>query len=108
VTSAAPRIDGRLAAAIADYDRRDRPIAETNRRVGELAERLGLPRPSYEQVRFLTHAARNGRRVYGAAEAALDLSLRTRSPEAVVGTLMNASRSGRASNSLLLACRPRA
>jgi hypothetical protein len=88
VTSAAPRIDPRLAAAIADYDRRDCPIAETNRLIGELAERLGLPRPSYQQVRVLVHAARNGRRVYGPAEAALDLSLRTRSPEAVIGALI--------------------
>jgi hypothetical protein len=88
VASAAPRIDARLAAAVSNYDRRDRPIAETNRRVGELAELLGLPRPSYEQVRALVHAARNGRRAYGPAEAALDLSLRTRSPEAVVGALI--------------------
>jgi hypothetical protein len=34
------------------------PIAEINRRVGAAAWRMRLPRPSYEQVRVLVHAAR--------------------------------------------------
>ncbi len=33
-------------------------IAEINREVGAAAERMGLPRPSYEQVRRLVHEAR--------------------------------------------------
>jgi hypothetical protein len=33
------------------------PFAEIARRVGEEADRLGLPRPSYQQVRVLAHEA---------------------------------------------------
>ena len=33
------------------------PFAEITRRVGEEADRLGLPRPSYQQVRVLAHEA---------------------------------------------------
>jgi hypothetical protein len=33
------------------------PFAELTRRVGGEADRLGLPRPSYEQVRVLAHEA---------------------------------------------------
>ena len=37
---------------------RQSSIAEINREVGAAAERLGLPRPSYERVRRLVHEAR--------------------------------------------------
>jgi hypothetical protein len=84
VTPAAPRIDRRLLAAIGDLDRRDAPIAETNRRVGYVAAALGLPKPSYEQVRTIVHAARNGRRYYGLLDAYVDLTFRTApAPEAI-------------------------
>ena len=33
------------------------PFAEVTRRVGREADRLGLPRPSYQQVRVLAHEA---------------------------------------------------
>jgi hypothetical protein len=33
-------------------------IADIWRRIGELAERRGLPRPSYERIRILVHEAR--------------------------------------------------
>lgn len=39
----------------------DQPIAETSRRVGEAAVRLGLPRPSYANVRRLVLAERRRR-----------------------------------------------
>jgi hypothetical protein len=55
----APRISGRLIEAILRFDDRSRPIAETNRRVGAEAERLGLTRPSYQRVRELVHQVRN-------------------------------------------------
>jgi hypothetical protein len=84
MTSSAPRIDLRLLAAIADLDRPERAIAETNRRVGQLAVNLGLARPSYEQVRTVVHAARNGRRVYGLAEAYIDLTFQTAPARVVV------------------------
>jgi hypothetical protein len=55
----APRISSRLIEAIVRFDDRGRPIAETNRRVGAEAERLGLTRPSYQRIRELVHQIRN-------------------------------------------------
>jgi hypothetical protein len=57
----APRISGRLIEAIVRLDDRGRPIAETYRRVGAEAERLGLTRPSYQRIRELVHQVRNMR-----------------------------------------------
>jgi hypothetical protein len=54
-TPAAPRIDDRLRRYIAGSSFFDTP-AETTRAAGELAWALGLPRPSYEQVRALMRA----------------------------------------------------
>ena len=84
----APRIDRRLVAAVARLDRRDTPIAETNRRVGELAAKLGLTKPSYEQVRTIVHAARNEVRAYGVRDAAHDVSFRTEDPRVVAERLI--------------------
>jgi hypothetical protein len=55
-TPAAPRIDDRLRRYIAGSDFFARP-ADVTRGVGELAWQLGLPRPSYEQVRALMGGA---------------------------------------------------
>jgi hypothetical protein len=59
VVTMAPRISGRLIEAIVRFDDRSRPIAETYRRVGAEAERLGLTRPSYQRIRELVHQVRN-------------------------------------------------
>jgi len=55
----APRISTRLIEAIVSFDDQSRPIAETYRRVGAEAERLGLTRPSYQRIRELVHQVRN-------------------------------------------------
>jgi hypothetical protein len=55
-TTSAPRIDERLRLFIAGAAPSSTP-AEITRAVGDLAWRLGLPRPSYEQVRVLARAA---------------------------------------------------
>jgi hypothetical protein len=55
---AAPRLDPRLLKAIVRLDDSSVPIAETYRRSREAAATLDLPRPSYECVRVLMHAAR--------------------------------------------------
>ncbi|HZQ63941.1 MAG TPA: hypothetical protein VFA66_01780 [Gaiellaceae bacterium] len=65
----APRIPHRLLEAIVRFDDRSQPIAETCRRVGAEAERLGLIRPSYQRIRVLVHEARRIRR----GPTALDL-----------------------------------
>ena len=48
-----PRYPARLLDVIERLSSERAPIAEINRRVGAEAERLGLPRPSYERVREL-------------------------------------------------------
>ncbi len=58
----APRIDDRLLAAAARFDKPGRPIAEINRLVGGVAQALDLPRPSYEQIRHAVHEVRAGKR----------------------------------------------
>ena len=54
----APRYDSRIVEAIAALDDPRRPIAETCRRVGVVAEQLGLPKPSYVHVRRFVVAER--------------------------------------------------
>ena len=60
--SFAPRIPSRLLDEIERQSRRPIPIAEMNRCVGRAAARMGLYRPSYEQVRVLVHEARRLRK----------------------------------------------
>jgi hypothetical protein len=76
----APRLSQRLLEAIDRIDDRRRPIAETARRVCREAERLGTPRPSYQQIRVHVHASRRLHEVPGAAEILLDVALRLRPP----------------------------
>jgi hypothetical protein len=78
VVAAAPRIDPRLRRMIARTDRPARPIAETCRRVGARAERLGLARPSYEQVRVHVHASRARAAAASAVHVVFDVSVRLR------------------------------
>jgi hypothetical protein len=84
----APRISPRLLEALARLDDPRLPIAETCRRVGCEAERLKLPRPSYERVRVLVHALRaarrQARRTPSTASVLLDVALRIRPPDAAL------------------------
>jgi len=63
------------------------PMAEVNRRVGLVAEALGLTRPSYEQVRVLVHRARRDRLAPTTGEILLDIAFRVRPPDALVSHL---------------------
>jgi hypothetical protein len=86
VLSFAPRIPLRLLDEIERQSRRAVPIAEMNRCVGRAAASMGLPRPSYEQVRVLVHTARRYRR-YGrqpVSTVALQVAFRVRPPEAIL------------------------
>jgi hypothetical protein len=58
VTATAPRLDPRLVAATFALDDHAESIAETWRRVGSTAERLGVPRPGYDTIRLLVHVHR--------------------------------------------------
>jgi hypothetical protein len=83
----APRISPRLLEALVKFDDRTVPIAETCRRVGGEAERLGLPRPSYQRVRELVHASRRIRRGPSTAAVLVDVAFRARPPEALLDHL---------------------
>ena len=80
----APRIDARLVGAIARIDDGRRPIAETYREVSVIAEKLGLARPSYEQVRIVLHQLRARKRDPAIGQILLDISFRRRPPEALL------------------------
>ena len=58
VCISAPRLDRRLLAEIIRLDDTAVPIAEIYQRSREQAAQLDLPRPSYECVRLVLHAAR--------------------------------------------------
>jgi hypothetical protein len=83
VTASAPRIDPRLVAAIERLDDVTVRIAEMNRRLGEVADALGLPRPSYEQVRTITHELRRLGPRPGPGQLLLDIAFRVRPPTAL-------------------------
>jgi hypothetical protein len=80
----APRISPRLRAEIERLADTSKSPAEITRAVGELAGRLRLRRPSYEQVRKLTREHRARPRPPSTAEVLLDVALRVRPPDAVV------------------------
>jgi 23S rRNA maturation-related 3'-5' exoribonuclease YhaM len=61
VVSIAPRYDIRIVDAVQALDEDELPIAELNRRVGAVAEALGIPRPSYVHVRRYVIAERERR-----------------------------------------------
>jgi hypothetical protein len=88
MSRSAPRLDSRLVAATIRADDKNKPIAETYRTVAALAERLGLPRPSYETIRRVAHATRSGKRDPSIGQVLLDIDLRRRPPEAIVGALV--------------------
>jgi hypothetical protein len=77
-----------LHEALIRLDDPSLPIAETCRRVGEQADQLGLPRPSYERIRMLVHEARRMRdRGPSTASVLFDVATRVRPPEAILDHL---------------------
>ena len=81
LTTCGPRIDERLVAAIARLDDPTLPIAETNRRLGMVAEGLGLIRPSYQQVRVIVHELRSQNRSSRLGETLLQVAYGMRTQE---------------------------
>lgn len=55
---AAPRYSPLIADWVRQLDDPDEPIAETCRRVGDRAEALALPRPSYSHLRRIVRRER--------------------------------------------------
>jgi hypothetical protein len=76
MVAAAPRIDPRLLRLARRLGRRRLPTADVHRAVGSYASSLGVPRPSYQQVRLVVNEARMkhaARRA--AAQLVLDIEL---------------------------------
>jgi hypothetical protein len=84
MATSAARLTPRLLAALVRLDDPSVPIAEVCRRIGAEAERLGVPRPSYERIRVLVHESRRLRRGPSTANVLVDVALRARPPDAVV------------------------
>jgi hypothetical protein len=84
VTPSAPRFDPRLQAGLEGIAAEQHSIAEIWRRIGELASFLGIPRPSYEQIRILVHEHRRGRLAPSTGEILLDIAVRSRTPDALI------------------------
>ena len=78
----APRISPRLLRILNRIDDPRLTFAELNRRLGAEAERLGLPRPSYQRVRELLHRLRALRRRPSTTSVLVDIAFRARPPEA--------------------------
>jgi hypothetical protein len=84
MTDCAPRLSPRLLAAIDRFDDGSMAIAELRRLVGAEAQRLGLPRPSYERVRVLAHELRARRAEPTTADVLWDVTTRVRAPDAIL------------------------
>ncbi|NUT54557.1 MAG: hypothetical protein HOQ03_01060 [Thermoleophilia bacterium] len=77
-----------MAVLVVELDDKDVPMAETWRRVGRAAERLGLSRPSYQHVRRLVRIERRRRQLEAKGRAVLGRAAATmaagRVPSAVL------------------------
>ncbi len=88
VLAFAPRSSPRLRDAVVRLDDRRVPIAEVARRVGDEADRLALPRPSYQRVRELVREARRLQdRGPATTEVLVEVAMRARPFEAAVQQL---------------------
>jgi hypothetical protein len=84
---AAPRIDPRLVAALARLDRREKPVADTHRALGLVADWLEVPRPGYQQVRVLVRQHRRCPIYPGVGETLLEIAMRVKPPGALLDVL---------------------
>ena len=68
------------------------PVAELNRRLGTVADALGLPRPSYERVRLIVRDRRSGRYAMpSAGQVLLEVAARARPADDLLRLLADAS-----------------
>jgi hypothetical protein len=77
-------VDPRLVAALHRLDNGKLPVAELHRRLGDVAEHLGLAQPSYQRVRLLVHDLRKRRAAPGIGDVLLDIALRNKPPDALI------------------------
>ena len=87
--AAAPRVERVLLESAVALDDASAPIAETYRRLRELAAGMGLPRPSYERVRqHLRDIRSRDLERSEARELLLQLAFNTRAADAVIADLL--------------------
>lgn len=65
------------------------PIAETHRRLGLVADEIGVTRPSYERIRCLVRAHRRRPISPGIGEVLLDIALQNRPPESIIDAILD-------------------
>jgi hypothetical protein len=80
----APRISPRLRNEVERLAAKPHRSAEICREVGETAERLGLRRPSYEQVRAIVRETRRRPTAASTGDVLLDIAFRVRHPDAFI------------------------
>lgn len=78
-----PRLPHKLVAELEHLAAGDLSAAEICRRIGARADKLGVPRPSYETVRVVVRRARR-RAQPSTAEVLTDIAFRVRPPEALL------------------------
>jgi len=88
MTRCSARVDSRLVAALVRLDDSARPMAETHRRIGLIADELGVPRPSYERIRCLVRMHRRRPLEPGIGETLLDVALQRRPPESIIEAIV--------------------
>jgi hypothetical protein len=84
VLTFAPRIPPRLLRQLVRLDDPSVAIAETYRRLGRAADRMGITRPSYERVRVLIHRLRAAARQRAVVRSSSRLAVRVRAIELFV------------------------
>jgi hypothetical protein len=84
--ASAPRISRKLLEEIERVDDGSLSAADLCRQLGELALRLGLAQPSYQQVRVHLREIRRLRRMKGPSTASVlaDVAWRISPPEALI------------------------
>ena len=87
MTRSAARLSRDLLRELVKLSDTGATVAEVLRGVGEAAERLGEPRPSYERVRVLVREARTVRKRAATGEVLLDVMLRVEPVEALIDHL---------------------
>ena len=85
---AAPRIHPALLFALEQIDRKSRPIADTHRRLGTIADLIGVPRPSYQRTRLLVHEHRR-RKLKPSAGRILFEVMTSQTPKLTLNRLLN-------------------
>lgn len=86
--AAAPRIHPALLFSLERLDRPSRPIADTHRRLGAIADLLGLTRPSYQRTRQLVHEHRERKLKPGAGRILFEVAT-SQTPKLTLNRLLD-------------------